>query len=251
MSSGTGDPKRALDLYDQTVQIVTTNDPEAPIPNYLIGNRANSLYLIGRYDESIGAYKLCIQQSVGLGQANCLLGIASVYRDLGDVAMARDFLTKAAAVIEAKAPPGSGMSFALAIVRGKLALSERHFGDARTALATVIDRVKTTAHAVGALTVRAEVNLEDDQLAAAEADARAALSLSEKLQGGKPYSNRTGLAWFVLARTLEKQGNTIEASKAVQSAVLHLTNTVDSNHPALIGAKKLSESLAHESKAES
>jgi hypothetical protein len=90
-----------------------------------------------------------------------------------------------------------------------------------------------------ALIGRAEVNLSARRLAEAEADARLALSRTVALQAGIPYSFKTGLAWFALARILTALNEAASARTALEHAVEHLTATVDSEHPALRSARQL------------
>ena len=47
VSMGAGEPRKALELYDQTLQIVTQKDPGARPPQYLLGNRARALEALG------------------------------------------------------------------------------------------------------------------------------------------------------------------------------------------------------------
>jgi hypothetical protein len=65
------------------------------------------------------------------------------------------------------------------------------------------------------------------------------LSITQAAQGGVPYSDRTGRAWFVLGRVLAQQGDATRALEAFNAALAHLSNTVDDNHPLLIRARQL------------
>ena len=84
-----------------------------------------------------------------------------------------------------------------------------------------------------------ELNLAEGRNAAAEADARQLLALSQQAQGGIRYSNRTGLAWLAVGRALANEGRSVESRKAFQAAVEHLSNTVDPDHPMLQLARQL------------
>jgi hypothetical protein len=44
---------------------------------------------------------------------------------------------------------------------------------------------------------------------------------------------RTGLAWWIKGRILDRQGRSAMAREAYQAALPHLTRTVDESHPAL------------------
>jgi hypothetical protein len=85
----------------------------------------------------------------------------------------------------------------------------------------------------------AELNLAENNLPAALDDARRALLLAQRSQGGVPYSNRVGRASLLLARVLARQGDTVQAKRAAQTAIDHLTQTVDADHPWLKEAREL------------
>jgi tetratricopeptide (TPR) repeat protein len=51
-----GVPRHALELYDQMLAYMTSNDPGVRLPPYMVHNRARSLELIGRYAEARAAY---------------------------------------------------------------------------------------------------------------------------------------------------------------------------------------------------
>ena len=118
-------------------------------------------------------------------------------------------------------------------------MSEGRLEDARASLDAVIANSKTVQVTHEALRTRAELNLREGKLAAAEADARQALAVAQQAQGGLPYSDRTGLAWMVLGQVLAKQGEAAGAAKAFRAAVENLSNTVDADHPMLLRAQLL------------
>lgn len=63
--------------------------------------------------------------------------------------------------------------------------------------------------------------------------------MTTSLQGGVPYSNHTGLAWLMLGRALQAEGDVSQARKAYEKALMHLSNAVDANHPELLRARRL------------
>ncbi len=81
MSDGAGEPKRSLELYDQTLAILAQNDPTAPIPSYLLANRAKALDAIGRLEEARTEYLRCDAETRRtdkvLFRVYCLLGLPS------------------------------------------------------------------------------------------------------------------------------------------------------------------------------
>src|SRR5882762_4727266 len=244
VSDGSGNPKRALDLYDQTLQIVAQQESGERPPPYLIGNRARALQSLGRYRESANGYSSCVAAASGPVAVYCLSGLASVSRSLGDLTAAEKYLGQAATLLGPAATTGSPATLALSITKAEIALSRGQLAAARTILTTAMEGHKTTSAAAMALIDRAEVNLEDDKLQEAAADAREALAITEAQQGGEPHSNRTGLAWLMLGRVLAKEGSTAEASKALRAAVDHLSSTVDPAHPAVEQAQHLLASLS-------
>ena len=127
----------------------------------------------------------------------------------------------------------------LKIVRGRIALANNQLSAARTSLDAALAEGNTVFFQMTALVPRSELNLREGQLVEAEADARKALSLAQSAQGGVPRSYRTGLAWLALGRVLEKKGDSVGARDAVLSAIDHLSNTVDPDHPLLLLARQL------------
>ena len=59
------------------------------------------------------------------------------------------------------------------------------------------------------------------------------------MQGGLPYSMNTGHSYLKLARALQLLGKSEQARAAAASAVEHLSNTVDEEHPLLVQARAL------------
>jgi hypothetical protein len=93
-------------------------------------------------------------------------------------------------------------------------------------------------------TLAGELGMVDAELAVGDAaaavqQARAALSTAGVMQGGLPYSFRTGLAWLSLGRAAQQLGDRALARKALQTSIIQLSNTVDANHPALLQATHL------------
>ena len=244
VSDGSGNPRRALELYDQTLQIVSQQESGERPPPYLIGNRARALQSLGRYDESASAYLSCVAAANGSVAAYCFSGLASVSRSLGDLAAAENYLQRAATLLGTRATTSSPATLALSITKAEIALSRGQRDTARAILTTAMEGHKTTSAAAMALIDRAEVNLEEGRLQEAATDAREALSITQAQQGGEPYSNRTGLAWLMLGRILAREGSTAEAAKAVRTALAHLQNTVDPMHPAMRQAHDLLDMLS-------
>jgi hypothetical protein len=90
---------------------------------------------------------------------------------------------------------------------------------------------------------QSEIELRLAHNAAAIREAQSSLRIANVMQGGLPYSNQTGLAFLALGRAWQQQGDRDQARNALQSAVTHLSNTVDANHPELLRARQLLDSL--------
>jgi serine/threonine-protein kinase len=237
----TGNPKHALGLYDGILRTAAQTDPAALPPVVIVGNRARALELIGRYGESRDAYNRCIELSLKGELANmrlhCLTGLAWVARELGDMKLADRSLREASELAKTLVP-GSEL-ITLKIARGRIALANNQWAEARANLDAAIAGGNTVFYQMTALVPRAELNLNEGRLAEAEADARRALSLAQNAQGGVAYSNRTGLSWLALGRVLAKKGDTAGSQQALRSALEHLSNTVDPDHPMLLLARQL------------
>jgi hypothetical protein len=67
--------------------------------------------------------------------------------------------------------------------------------------------------------------------------ARRALRIAAVLQGDVPHSSQTGIASLWLGRALLRAGDRVEGREALQAAVSHLSNTIDSDHPNLVQAR--------------
>jgi tetratricopeptide (TPR) repeat protein len=125
------------------------------------------------------------------------------------------------------------------MMRAKVALSRGQFAAARSELESVLANARMGALILTASLIRSELNLAENKLPAALADARRALTLAQRAQGGVAYSNRVGQAALLVARILARQGDTGQARQAAQTAIDHLSRTVDADHPWLKQAREL------------
>jgi tetratricopeptide (TPR) repeat protein len=238
-----GEPRKALELYDQILQIVEQKNPGSRPPQYLLANRARALETLGRYQDARDAYEVCLQKvpggAIAAMQQFCLLGVASVERERGNLAIADDYLARTAADINPNVPEGFPARATLHIMRAKVAISRRQFEPARRELDIVFANARMPPMILNASMVRGELGLAENNLPAALEDARRAVTLAKQLQGGVPYSSRVGQASLLLARVLVRQGNPAQAKVAAQTAVENLAATVDPSHPSLAAARAL------------
>jgi tetratricopeptide (TPR) repeat protein len=243
VSVGAGDPRVGLDLIEQTLRLAAETEPDAPPEPTFIYNRAAALEHLGRYREAREAYLRCAAQMRRTGvperTASCFVGLASVSDEAGDPVSAGSYLAAAAAIMGDAASPGSHAATRLQIVKGSLALAQGRFAEARSSLDAVIATGKNVYWVMRALLIRAEVNLSDGKVPAAEADAKRALEFARTSQGKANYSDGTGLASLVLGRVLTKEGDESGAHTAFSAAVENLSHTVDPDHPKLLLARQL------------
>jgi serine/threonine protein kinase len=203
----------------------------------------SALEALGRYADAREAYSLCEPKAPGSLIAAmdqfCLLGIASVERELGNLAAADEYIARTAASISPAVPQKFPARITLRMMRAKVAISKGQFTAARTELDSVLADVRTDALVLSALLIRGELNLDENKLPAALDDARHALMLAQHARGEVPYSSPVGQASLLIARILARQGNAIQAKQAAQTAVDNLSRTVDAAHPWLKEARQL------------
>jgi tetratricopeptide (TPR) repeat protein len=239
-----GVPKRALELYDENLRILSERDAGHPRPSSALAtNRARALEAIGRYAEAREAFQLALQVAAQTHNKDapvyCLLGLADISRQMGDTIAADTYVDQAAALLGPGEPPDSVLSMKLALSRGRLDLSAGRFDDARAQFARASSSKRSKNTAADAELAKTETELLVGNAAAGAAEARLALGMATSLQGGLPYSRRTGLAWLLLGRALQMRGESPEAHEAFDAALRHLSNTVDADHPALVQARSL------------
>jgi len=239
MSEAAGNPRRALELTEQSLRMIAQTSPDiAPSP-YVLATKARALYVLGRMQQSRSVYSACVSDKVPRVRVYCLSGLALASNDLGELDQAEGYL-QSAFQAQASIAPADGVTLAkLRTLRGRLALSHGQLAAARADLDAAIADESNMFILIPALSSRADLNLAEGRNAAAEVDARRLLALTRQAQGGIRYSNRTGLAWLALGRALANQGNSVESRKALQAAVEHLSNTVDDDHPMLQLARQL------------
>ena len=237
----TGNPKHALQLFNELLDSAARYQAGA-LPVVTVANRARTLEIIGRFDESKTGYDHCIELSVKgeqpIMRVVCLAGMAWLMREIGNVKAAEHFLREATDVARSATPAQGPHQTVLKIMRGRIALANNQLTTARASLDAALTEGSTVFFQMTALVSRAELNLKEGQLAEAEADARKALSLAQGAQGGVPRSYRTGQAWLILGRVLTKKGDSDGGREALLAAIDHLSNTLDPDHPLLLLARQ-------------
>ena len=173
-------------------------------------------------------------------QGYCLLGLAGVAVDLHDSTAATMYLRKfeqLPSTVTGEESP-SPLWLAQMLARGRLHIEDGRYDAALIDFDRALRR-SSGPNAVAPRLGKAEAELLAGNATGAALDAQLALDMAVSLQGGLPYSNRTGLAWLMLGRALRETGESGRARAAFESATQHLSNTVDTDHPALLEARRL------------
>jgi serine/threonine-protein kinase len=251
-----GVPNRALELYDETLRLVTERNPGNQPPAYLVGNRSRALERVGRYREAQDsyhhAYELLGRQHNVLGQLYCLLGLAATSQEVGDPAAAEEYLARVNAMLEpsfpAQSPPWMSRAMVLshmparsaaALIQGRLDIDAGRYEDARRQFTNALAVKRNTWVVASATWGMTQIELRTGNPRSALAHARRAVSVSTSLQGGFPYSMGTGHSYLLLGRSLQALGDHEAARQAFATSVLHLSHTVNDIHPLLITARRL------------
>jgi tetratricopeptide (TPR) repeat protein len=242
-----GAPRKAVQLFDEILTMASERDPEATLPPHMLANRASALELLGRYAAAMEGYQAALRAAIETqttpSQLRALLGLASAARASRDEAAASKYLSEADALFDPKMPSDHPLRFFEARIRGWLELDRGHADAAWAQFERASHEDKASPGPIDTLLGKAEVNLERGDTAAAMNDSRSALAAAKSLQGDFPYSDRTGLAYLTLARAMFARGENATARGALESAILHLSNTVDPGHPGLLEARRLLESV--------
>jgi serine/threonine-protein kinase len=241
VSYATGNPKRALQLLEDTTERSSRADGSVPPPLYLLTNRARVLEVLGRYEQSRTVYLECLPRALQESTFDymyCLTGAASTSAQLGELATAQVYVRQANSLLNSFSPD-STRTLSLRGVRALIAMKAGRLTDARAELDFPFDEGKDLTLVRNLLLMRAEINLLDGRPASAESDARHALALARRAQGQARWSNNTGLASLMLGRALAEQGHGRDARRALETAVANLSQTVDDRHPMLLLARGL------------
>jgi eukaryotic-like serine/threonine-protein kinase len=247
MAFGSGVPKRSLDLYDQILSIFRAREPDATPPVFVLSNRARMLVAIGRFAQARSEYERTLQvarHSKNLFfEADALINLASLSQQSGDGAAATGYLQQLDASLGPALSKYGMLMTPRQLTQGRIDLEEGKLDAARAQFDAVLNRARNNHIKNGGVCFaylgKAEADLLSGDAKAAAANARAALELAVSLQGGVPYSDVTGRSSLVLGRALQAQGDLAPAHEAIETAVLHLSNTIDADHPDLVRAREL------------
>lgn len=237
-----GMPRSAFEIQDEAFRLMPKSG-QTLANQARVFNRARSLDDLGRYAEAMAAYEGGVAGAIEAHNRSLhislLLAMANASRQMGNTAAAQGYLAQLADRLGPSEPADSFFSIRAALSRGllDLALNKVDEAEAEFARASIKERTKPTT--IEIRLGQAEAALLKGNATAATEHAREALSIATPLQGGVPWSNLTGRSWLMLGRALQSAGDNAQAHKAFESAVKHLSNTVDPDHPALLRARAL------------
>jgi len=241
-----GVPGRALELLERAERIDAEREPGSEPPTTNVGNEAVALLALGRFEEARGAFnhecRLARERKDELYENHCLLGFANLNLQMHSLEESQRYLDRAVHLMAA-APAESLPALAGAALQGSLDTAAGRFEQARGQFQRALASPTASATRLNAQLGIAELDLAEGNPANALQDARAALETAALLQGGLFYSSRTGLALLVLGRASQALGQTEQAKKDLEAAIIQLSNTVDADHPALLQAKQLRKAL--------
>jgi serine/threonine-protein kinase len=241
-----GMPRRALQLFEQEDRTEVERESGSQPTTTTIYNEARALLTLGRFDQARAAYELACrlahQRNDNYSEIFCTLGLANLTVETRSFAETAQHLERAMRLMGA-APADTPPMLLHAALQGSVDLANHHLSEALEQFQRAMAGKELSPTSLTAQLGIVEVQLAAGHTNAAVQEARNALQTAASLQGGLPYSFRTGLAWLSLGRAFEQLGNRMQARKAFETCITHLSNTVDANHPALLQARQLVEAL--------
>ena len=174
------------------------------------------------------------------------IALASMAERSGDSLAAEQHLYELDERLGSSLSSYGALSTRRAHIQSWLDVANGEMQDARSQLDAAQRRGNSSLWTHDVLMSKAEMDLLAGDATSAIAHARAALEKIISRQGGVPYSSGTGHAWLMLARALQAGGEQESAREALQSAVTHLSNTVDADHPALVRAREMLAAMSEQ-----
>jgi eukaryotic-like serine/threonine-protein kinase len=246
---GAGVPRRALELLDEGNRIERERGPDIELTATSVGNRGLALQSLGRLDQARAAFdeecRLAIAHGDEFSEMHCLVGESSLSIQTGELDGAQESLNRLGKLIEKSALPAESPPVRVhTLLQGRLDLVHGKVAAARTAFDRALAHEAKDPTSMHAYVGRSMAALAANDPDSAVEAARRALSIAAALQGDVPYSSQTGLASLWLGRSLLRAGDRAGGREALETAIRHLSNTIDADHPYLLQARaELSDAL--------
>jgi eukaryotic-like serine/threonine-protein kinase len=245
-----GEPKKALELLDTTIERARKDSGNAELPFYLEASRLIAQSSAGMPGpEERGLMQAADQaEKQGLASAVASYRVAAIRAalDRGDVAAA-DADWAGISGLEAKYiadPAWQRDAKRLLMAHARLNLAKQKLADAadEVARAAALDSAGQQASDPEwerILELRAEIELAQHAYAAADADAQGAVTRA-RLEAVDPNSSVwVGEALILRARCESAMGNKPAAAASAREARPHLEQNLDPSHPLLVQEKSL------------
>ncbi len=242
-----GIPRAALSMLDEILSIGREEQSTAPPPLYMLVNRAAVLQLVGRYDEAVVAAKSVLELARERGNdelaVGALLTLEAVAKDCGDLSEAERLFAQAQAITDARLAPSSRSAMRTRLARGLLDLALGKPQAAYASFDVALRSPSTLPGTVVALIGRADAQRGLGRFDAALDDARRAVSMAEMLRSMNSHSVLIGCAWLAVGQVLNARGDSDGAARALETAIEHLSQTVEPAQVQLVTARRLLERL--------
>jgi len=237
-----GDIRQSL-LLTQRALRVAGDGARSP---FVVCNLARAFAHTGQLDEAQDRFNESLQlaQRSGATPAHhaSLIGLAGVALQRARCDDAHQLLRRAWSEGIAQLSPTHPNKVLYDLATGQLALGLGRFGEAIAAFDSAIGAAPPVASTVMGWLGRGETHLAQAAHESAWIDAQSAWALSQRLQGGKPHSWRSGLAALLMARVLNARTDRAEVRRHATTALEHLEAMVIDSHPALVAARQLAQS---------
>jgi tetratricopeptide (TPR) repeat protein len=243
-----GVPRRALELLDESIRIEGQRGPDIELTATVLGNRGLALQALGRFQQARAAFdeecRLAISHSDEFTEMHCLLGEGSVAMMIGEFGdapqldTAQHYLDRFRRLLDQSgAPADSPPARAYLLVQSRVYLARGQLAKARARFErAIIERPHDSMNLDGYLGSSMTALAANDAARAVEF-ARRAMPIAVARQGDLPYSHYVGSASLWLGRALLRAGDRVEGRKALEAAVVHLSNTIDADHPNVLQAR--------------
>ncbi len=235
LNFGAGLPRRGVALLEEVAAAYRRLDgPQQPLPPVIADNLGLGHELAGEFDaatrrdeEALASARQAGNQAVVV---SALVGLASLRRQQGDRDGARGLLQQAGQAMGEQVPPGNPADLRRLLALGRLQLDQGEPAEAgataQRLLGLLDERGLVDLNRIGALCLRGEAARAAGDRDGARRWLDQCLALAQRLQGRRPHSLHTGLAWRALAALERDEGRGDAAAAAQAQAAAHLQATL-------------------------
>jgi serine/threonine protein kinase/tetratricopeptide (TPR) repeat protein len=230
-----GQPSGALEHYQRALAIAVKRSPGGEAPGYLLGNYAQSLRVLGRFEEALREFEKLEQWARRDGNLRsiefALSGAADSHVRIGDADAAERVLARATRAGDATNHSPASIGFR--VVQGKVFIAQGKAGVAYDLLSGVLRDLGSRAPPaalIGPLAQRARASIASGRAHEAVADATRAFDIAKQVSGGGEHSSVIGFTALVRGEAELADGARTAAAQSLRVAVEHLRPTVGDVH---------------------